>query len=167
MSDMTALFENMDRMVALHKALYTLAVEKKEILVKGDAEELVRIVNQEQKLIKAVEAAEAERSETIHRLCEAKGLPAADDVTLQDVANWVTNPGEKAKILSYRDELLRIVNELRQANELNQQLLEQSLSFIHLNLELLTDVPENDFTYKPPTQTGVSSASRSFINKRM
>jgi hypothetical protein len=68
-------------------------------------------------------------------------------------------------LTSYREELIRIVSELRSANELNQQLLEQSLSFVNMSLDLLTDSPEDDFIYKKPTQSPMNSY-RSLINKK-
>ncbi|UFJ43374.1 flagellar protein FlgN [Brevibacillus humidisoli] len=166
MTQIAPLYEVLDQLLDLHKALYTLADQKKEVLIKGDVESLMNITKQEGKLLRAVEQAEASRIEMVKRIYEAKGLPLING-TLQDLIKSTTSADEKSRLQHYREELIRIVSELRQANELNQQLLEQSLSFINANLELLTDSPEEDYIYRNPSGYGSgTSANRSYINKK-
>ncbi|MBO8164280.1 MAG: flagellar protein FlgN [Brevibacillus sp.] len=163
---MAPLFGVLDQLVNLHKELYTLAAQKKEVLIKGDADALLGITKQETKLLRAVEQVEASRMEMVDQICAAKGLPLKG-ATLQELIKSVTSAEEKSRLQQYRGELIRIVSELRQANELNQQLLEQSLSFINHNLELLTDAPEEDYIYKHPAGYGAGTpVNRSFINKK-
>ncbi len=167
MTQFAALHDVLENLINLHKALYTLAVQKKDVLIKGDIEALSAITQQEQKLIKALGAAESARIELVKQMFATRGLSIAD-ATLLDLVKIVTDPEEKSRLQSYRDELTRIVSELRQANELNQQLLEQSLSFVNLTLDLLTDTPEDDFIYRKPTDpAGAAHLSRSFLNKKV
>jgi flagellar biosynthesis/type III secretory pathway chaperone len=162
---LTSLYEILDNLINLHRALYTLAKQKKDVLIKGDIDELVKITQQEQKLIKAVEAAEAARIETVKELFAAQGLSSSEG-TLAELIKLITAAEEKARLTNYRNELLRIVSELRDANELNQQLLEQSLSFVNMTLDLLTDTPEQDFIYSKPTANVHRNTNRTFFNKR-
>ncbi|EAO7496317.1 flagellar protein FlgN, partial [Salmonella enterica] len=58
---METLYDLLDNLIQLHRAMYTLASQKKDVLVKGEIDELVAITRQEQKLIKGVTAAEMAR----------------------------------------------------------------------------------------------------------
>jgi flagellar biosynthesis/type III secretory pathway chaperone len=166
MTQLAALYDVLENLTNLHRALYTLAVEKKEVLIKGDLEALTRITQQEQKLVRAVEANESSRIELVRKLFAEKGASLSEGSLLELIKLW-TGAEEKLRLTNYRNELIRIVSELRTANELNQQLLEQSLSFVNHSLDLLTYSPEEDFLYKKPTgYNGNNQASRSFINKK-
>lgn len=162
---MDRLYDLLDNLIRFHKALYTLAAHKKDVLVKGDVDELVAITRQEQKLIKGVTAAEAARQTLVQELTEKKGF-ALQEGTLAELIKLTTSAEEKTRLASYRDELVRIVAELREANELNQQLLEQSLSFVNMTLDLITDTPEDDFIYGNPSTDTYRQASRTFFNKK-
>lgn len=166
MAQLSQLYDLLDNLLNLHRALYTLAAQKKDVLIKGDIETLTLITQQEQKLIKAVNASEAARMQAVQEILANLGLSITSP-TLFDLTKSLTSVEDKSRLKSYREELIRIVSELRQANELNQQLLEQSLSFVNHSLDVLTDTPEDDFIYKRPLgHQGASQASRSFINKK-
>lgn len=167
MQQMEELYQVLENLINLHKALFTLAAEKKEVLIKGDSDALLRITKQETKLIQAVEAAESARGDVMNRIAAAKGLSFSDQ-TLLGLIKAITSAEEKLRLKAYREELIRIVSQLREANELNQQLLAQSLSFINASLDLLTDTPEEDFIYKRPKGYGSGvQANRPIINKKM
>jgi flagellar biosynthesis/type III secretory pathway chaperone len=159
------LYELLDNLIQLHKALYTLAVQKKDVLIKGDVDELVAITRQEQKLIKAVGSAEEARQAVVARLFASLGF-TRDNGTITDLIKLTTSAEEKMRLTTYRDELMRIVSELRDANELNQQLLEQSLSFVNMTLNLITDTPENDYIYGNPATEAYRHTNRMFFNKK-
>ncbi|WP_139491157.1 flagellar protein FlgN [Brevibacillus dissolubilis] len=166
MSRLDELYEVLENLLKLHQALYTFATQKKEILIKGDVTALTAISQKEQKFIKAISAAEAKRIELIDQLFAERGLPV-QNATLQDFIKSWTGAEEKQRLTHYRDELMRIVSQLRDANELNQQLLAQSLSFINYSLDFLTDTPEDDFIYRKPTGYGAGTyTNRSMINKK-
>lgn len=166
MTNAAALYQLLDNLLNLHTALLTLAGQKKNVLVGGDIDELVRITQQEQKLIKMIGSAEASRIELVTNIYAEKGLPP-NDGSLAELIKLVTSAEEKTRLTGYRDELIRIVTELRDANDLNQQLLEQSLYFVNMSLDLFTDAPEEDFFYKKPTNSDVyRNNNRSVINKK-
>ncbi|NGQ95628.1 flagellar protein FlgN [Brevibacillus sp. SYP-B805] len=163
---MTDLYETLDNLIHLHQALYTLAAEKKPVLIRGDADALTQITHQEQKLIKAVQTAENTRMELVRELMAERGVTLREG-TISELIQSLTSAEEKVRLARYRNDLLEIVTRLRDANDLNQQLLEQSLSFVQMSLDLLTDRPEEDYVYKHPKGlTGNPFAARSFINQK-
>jgi flagellar biosynthesis/type III secretory pathway chaperone len=165
MTKMEMLYELLDNLIQLHKALYTLATHKKDVLVKGNVNELVAITSQEQKLIKGITAAETARLNVVRELTTEKGFTLQEG-SLAELIKLTTSAEEKTRLTVCRNELSRIVYELRDANELNQQLLKQSLSFVNMTLDLITDTPEDDFIYGNPASEGYRQANRTFFNKK-
>jgi flagellar biosynthesis/type III secretory pathway chaperone len=164
MTKMGTLYELLDNLTQLHKAMYTLAMQKKDVVVKGQIDELIAITRQEQQLIKGVAAAETARQAVVKELSVEKGF-ALQEGTLAELIKLTTSAEEKIRLTSYREELNRVVNELRDANELNQQLIEHSLSFVNMTLDLITDTPEDDYIYGKPTND-IRQANRTFFNKK-
>lgn len=164
MTKMETLYDLLDNLIQLHRAMYTLASQKKDVLVKGKIDELVAITRQEQKLIKGVTAAETARQTVVKELSVEKGF-ALEEGTLAELIKLTTSAEEKVRLTSYRDELTRVVTELRNANDLNQQLLEQSLDFVNMTLDLITDTPEDDYIYGNPAHD-IRQANRTFFNKK-
>jgi flagellar biosynthesis/type III secretory pathway chaperone len=167
MTKWSNLYELLDNLIQLHKALQTLAVQKKEVLIKGDVDQLLAITTQEKKLIKAVNTAEDTRQSLVAHMFAEQGIHR-DNGTLADLIKLTTSPEEKTRLLKARDELTRIVSELQKANELNQQLLEQSLSFVNMTLDLVTDSPEDDFFYGRTARSDGyrNSSTRTFFNTK-
>lgn len=74
MAKWSNLYELLDNLIELHKALQTLAVQKKEVLIKGDVDQLLAITTQEKKLIKAVSAAEDTRQSLVAQMFAEQGI---------------------------------------------------------------------------------------------
>lgn len=164
---MQKIYQTLETLIQLHKALYTLAVEKKDILIAGNSDDLVRVMKQEQKLVKAIEQVEKDRRDCLASLLQERRYPVSVE-TLSELSKITTNVEEKTRLTTYREELLRIVSELRAANDLNQQLLEQSLSFVEMSLDLITEAPEDEYIYRKPAGNAPFSQVNhySYMNKK-
>ncbi|USG65331.1 flagellar protein FlgN [Brevibacillus ruminantium] len=160
------LYELLDNLIQLHKALLSLSHQKKDALVQGDVDQLLAVTTKEKKLIKAVDAAENARLSLVTQIFAEQGMKR-ENGTLADLIKLTTSPEEKTRLMNAREELTQIVSELRQQNEVNQQLLEQSLSFVNMTLDLVTDTPEDDFFYgRSPRSDGYRSHTRTFFNTK-
>lgn len=123
-----------------HEALLALALSKKEALIQNDMSRLSKIVKEEPVLLKRIATLEQERIEYM------------GTVTMTE---WIASHPEDVETLRA---LLATMGQLRKANALNAELLEQSLHYIEWHLQLL--VPEaDDFTY------GQSSFDRTHFNR--
>ncbi|QQE74116.1 flagellar protein FlgN [Brevibacillus composti] len=166
MANWSNLYELLDNLIQLHKAMLTLAGQKRGVLIKGDVDQLMAITTQEKKLIKAVDASENARQALVTQLFADQGIQR-ENGTLEDLIKLTTSPEEKARLTAVREELKRIIGELRQENELNQQLLKQSLSFVTMTLDLITDTPEDDYFYgKSNRSDGHRGPTRTFFNTK-
>lgn len=133
------LMKILEKLLKLHKSLYQIAVEKTEVIKKGDLDALQTLLKNEQSHISAIQMVEKERGKMI-----AEMLPDHLNPTLNDCIPFFESD-EKAKVMTLQGELVDLLTELKSVNELNQQLLEQSLQFVSLNIDLL--LPNNPTNY--------------------
>ncbi len=104
--------------IKLHKSLLELTKRKTAVIKENDIEQLNQLIKDEQKHIQAIGALETKRQQ-LH-----------------------TNENCQSE----KEELLQVIIELKSVNELNQDLLTQSMQLVSLNLDLLMPQPDS-FNY--------------------
>ncbi|MGX8237006.1 flagellar protein FlgN [Exiguobacterium undae] len=132
--------ELIDQLTTEHKTLLKLAHEKKQILIQNDMPRLSQIVKEEAVYLKKIVQLEERRMTHMGEVTMSEWLQAhPEDVT------------------SMR-RLLETMGQLKKANDLNAELLTQSLDYLNWHLQLL--IPEaDDFTY------GQSALDRAHFNR--
>jgi flagellar biosynthesis/type III secretory pathway chaperone len=144
------LIELLEKHVKLHKGLLELANKKTEVLKKGDMEALSEMMKEEQKYIAAIKQIEKERILAVEKIISALGHTQTEP-TLTTCIELVKEP-ERSALERLRDNLVAVIAELRNINELNQQLLQQSLQFVHMMLGMIMpQLPE--VNYKKPNMS--------------
>lgn len=134
-----SLISIMNKLHKLHKSLYELTVKKTDIVKKGDTAALDQLLKDEQAHMAAINKLEQERAAVSNVI-----LPGA---SLQEIAE--ANPAEKEQLLQIKEDLLNVITEIKARNELNQQLIHQSLQFINFSKSLV--IPqEKEINYGPP-----------------
>ncbi|GGH76700.1 flagellar biosynthesis/type III secretory pathway chaperone [Pullulanibacillus pueri] len=137
----------LQEMVKIHQAFNRLALVKTEALKTGDIKTLGQTIHQEEPLTQRLSQLETERQKLI---TENYG-DGQEAVQLSEVI--ATVPDELKPVLQgLQEELAREVLSLKQRNELNQQLIKQSLDWVQLNINLL-DPGARSTTYSRPNAT--------------
>jgi flagellar biosynthesis/type III secretory pathway chaperone len=132
-AQMTSLLE---RLYKSHEDLLALGERKTEILKLGDMKALDVLLKEEDLQVKKLQMIEKER------------MLKFANVTLGDVLEQAEE-SEKEKLLHLQDQLIQTYEALKSRNELNQELLEQSLQYVNMSLSLIQ--PENGpVTYNNP-----------------
>ncbi|WP_046174432.1 flagellar protein FlgN [Domibacillus indicus] len=127
------LIETLEKQLALHKSLLSLAHAKKESIKENKMDELNRIVREEQKHVSAI------------TILEKKRADHSDQPLTELLPSLAPEEQEKAGLL--REQLVETLQQLQQVNRLNEELLDQSLQFVHLQLDLLA--PPEAGNYAP------------------
>ena len=134
------LIDILEKQLHLHKSLYQLSLEKTEVLKKGDIDALNLIIKNEKTHINAIQVIEKERKEWM-----SKWFPEREEMTLADCLPHF-DQSDREKITSIQQELIVELDQLKAVNGLNRELLEQSLQFASLNLELLLPKELSNYT---------------------
>lgn len=122
------------QLIDLHTRLKQLAIEKTELIKAGDVQALAQLTKQEAPLIDQVSQLEQSRIEETARTTE--GLSDKE----WTFKRWIEEivPKEDRREWDERYATLKsAVSDLKRMNQLNQLLLNQSLQFVRLSLNLL------------------------------
>ncbi|KZE70232.1 flagellar biosynthesis protein FlgN [Paenibacillus jamilae] len=146
------LIDVLEQLDQKHLILLELAKSKKKIVMENDMDSLVQHLNQESRLLKQVEQLEEARMEVSYELLRERGIKSQLNLTITELARLVFDPEDKNKLLSVQSRLSHTLSELKEINEINQKLIEQSLVFIDYSLDLLVGRPNQEMTYMHPDQ---------------
>ncbi|KEF40332.1 FlgN protein [Schinkia azotoformans MEV2011] len=158
------LIRTLGKMLLLHKSLNQLAKQKTDILKSGDTVALNNLLKEEKKHIQALQKVETERQQVSIAFLARKHANDFTNPTIVDCINFA-NTAEKIKLTQIKSELQQQIQILSNQNELNQQLLKQSLQFVNLSLDILK--PEIDtYNYERPGQSFQYEEGRSIFNSK-
>lgn len=136
-------------LIKLHKTFNELAEKKAEVVKKGDMPALDDLIKQETTLIKKLKNLEEDRLFVVKEYLQSKGW-MLEGVTMEQLIE--SAPKEEQLILSRLQKgLLSEMKKLQEQNQLNQQLIEESLRFVNLSLDLVAPQPDDDVNYQRPT----------------
>lgn len=140
MTNVEQLVSIVEEMLHEHETLLALAYEKKEILIQGDMKGLEKVTGQELTLIQRIEALEKQRVAWGHQMAQEKGIPF-EQLTAGKVAELCQDPALAHRMERITDSFARVMKELERVNDLNGQLLRQSLAFVQMTLDAITETP--------------------------
>ncbi|MFT8391450.1 MAG: flagellar protein FlgN [Sporolactobacillus sp.] len=143
------------QLIDLHLRLTQLAIKKTEFVKAGDTQALAQLTKQETPLVDQVNQLEHLRIEETVRTTE--GL-SERGWTFKRWIEEIIPQEERDEWDALYAQLKSAVSELRRVNQLNQLLLNQSLQFVRLSLNLLQPRPSST-TYGNNGNTRTTSYS--------
>jgi flagellar biosynthesis/type III secretory pathway chaperone len=117
--------------VKLHESLYKLAERKTEALKKNDIDALSALMKDEQKHILAIRQLEERRIRWL------KEVFPNESITTITRCLELAGEIEREELRQWHGRLKEAIARLKQANELNKQLLEQSLQFVTAMIDVM------------------------------
>lgn len=153
----------MKKLVQVHRTFNDLAEEKTVSLTKGDISHLRSLLQKESAILKQLQQLEQERARLVRFFINGKGL-VTEGGTLNELIPHVTNE-EKEELVSLQKDLIEQIEILKKKNELNQQLIQDSLRFVNLSLDVLQ--PELDTgNYGRPNKDDDEPMGRSLFDSK-
>jgi flagellar biosynthesis/type III secretory pathway chaperone len=148
-AQMTSLLE---RLYKSHEDLLALGERKTEVLKLGDMKALDVLLKEEDLQVKKLQLIEKER------------MLKFANVTLGDVLEQAEE-SEKEKLLHLQDHLIQTYEALKSRNELNQELLEQSLQYVNMSLSMVQPQTE-PATYSNSKKNPYTSQATSLFDSK-
>jgi len=154
----------LSELLELCQALLELSKQKREFLIAGKAQNLEAVTRQEEMLILQIGKLEGKREKILHDIASAYNLNT-QGLTLSQIRQLATD--EVADKLNEIEQLFsQITNELVPLNQLNTQLIQQSLNFVNYNINLLAQTQTGP-TYASKGSAGQSQPSRTFLDTKV
>jgi flagellar biosynthesis/type III secretory pathway chaperone len=131
-AQMTSLLE---RLFKSHEDLLALGERKTEVLKLGDMKTLDVLLKEEDFQVKKLQMIEKERMVKFAK------------VTLGNIYEQAEEP-EKERLMHLQEQIIQAYGKLKNRNELNQELLEQSLQFVNMSLSMVQPNSDPDIYSK-------------------
>jgi len=159
----TAIYRSLEKLLTLHQSLNSLARKKRELIMENDTDSLSKLLIDEQKHLKAIEQSDKERANAVKDFLESKNIPN-ETATLTELVGLV-DESEREQLDTLKDKLLLEVKSLREENQLNQQLIYQSLQFVNVSLDMFRPA-QQDFNYEKPVPQQSNRGSISMFDSK-
>ncbi|WP_240374384.1 flagellar protein FlgN [Bacillus piscicola] len=135
-----AILEAMVLLIQQHKELNELSSQKMELIKANDMEQLSELLKNESKLIRVIEETERTRQEKMSVFFKERNIGETEG-TVSNLAKHL--PAEhQGPLFKLQENLLQEMARLRQTEALNRRLLEDSLHFVQLTLDMIQPDPD-------------------------
>lgn len=133
-----------------YEEMLELTIRKTDVITKGKVNELDGITHMENNMIVRLGQYEDRREKVIENI--QRQLKIEDGTTISELLNYVDDSDKiKKEIENITEKLTQVLNTLKEKNDLNTMLINDTLEYIQLNLNLLTNATEQG-TYNDKVQ---------------
>lgn len=147
----------------VYKKLLDLTLTKKDIITENQIQELDKITQVEHNLILQIGKLEESRERLTDQIAKVIGMK---DLSMKDIIDYLEEKDKKF-FIGMREELMRTLNHIHEGNDLNKLLIEDSLEYINLNLDLLTSMDYNNNYKSNSEDTGEAEERKSLFDVKI
>ena len=155
----------LEKLEKMHKSLLELALAKTEYIKQGNMEKLDQLIKNEQAHVAAINTLEQQRQSMVTDYLRAKGIALTDTPSVADVITAAENSESTEKLVSVRDRLIALLNQLKMQNDLNQKLVMNSLQFINITLDAMRPQRTEQFNYSGAEVRGNTEVMKRSFNE--
>ena len=155
----------LEKLEKMHKSLLELALAKTEYIKQGDMEKLDQLIKNEQAHVAAINTLEQQRQSTVTDYLRAKGIALADTPSVADVITAAENSESTEQLVSVRERLIALLNQLKMQNDLNQKLVMNSLQFVNITLDAMRPQRTEQFNYSGAEVRGNAEVTKRSFNE--
>ncbi|MDR0268718.1 flagellar protein FlgN [Paenibacillus sp.] len=156
----------MDQLNQAYSEMVKVGEEKQRVIINNDIQALTQIMTRETRLMKQVAEYDEEREHAIQDFLREKGIRSRLQLTITELTRLVFDPEEKQSLIDAQKRLADTLLAMKHMNQLNKELIDQSMAFIDYSLNLVVSRPEDDMLYKNPTQHKPTGNKRGFFDAR-
>lgn len=159
------LIDILNKQLIANKSLLAVAEQKTEVIKQNDISELNEILKSEQKHIALINQLESQRRAETVRVMGGQLMNRQEEPVLSDVMAVVSG-SEQEQLKTLQRELVTCIQHLKERNDLNQQILYQSMQLVNLTLDLIQPRPQT-FNYERPQKQTNGAKPRSVFNSKI
>lgn len=119
-----------------YKNMLDLSIKKTDIIIGGHIKKLEKITEQEQNIIMKIGKLEDIRENIVYNI--HNNLNLEDEPDMSNIKTHLDDE-DRNFIEGQKEQLLKILKELKEKNTLNGTLINDSLEYINLNMDILTN----------------------------
>lgn len=139
------LMDILDREAEIYEDILKLSRNKTDFIIKGKVSELDNITKIEQALIMDMAKLEDLREKTVSDLSVDINSNTSQ-ITVTELLKHLDD-SQAERLEAYKTNLLGIINEIKDVNDLNSKLIQNSIDYINFSLNILSSAPVADNNY--------------------
>ena len=148
-----------EQLTSAHEDLLGLSKKKSELIKADKIKEFQKLLMQERKQVQTINQLETKRIQAVEQLFQEWDVPN-EEKTVTILLEHLEEGPEKQQLEAAVAALIDQIVAIRQAEQLNKDLIEQSLQFVQLSLEMMQpNMQQMNYnqksTSKSPTTTSV------------
>jgi len=147
----------------IYKAMLDLTTKKTDIITTGQVKELDKITQAEQSLIVKIGRLEEIREQVVGNI--EKFLQVDDSINMTKIGSYLKEE-DRIEVEELKNQLVSILNEIKEKNDLNNILIQDSLEYINLNINLLTNATTQS-TYDNKNSKVENKQSKSLFDAKV
>ena len=147
-----AIVDQLNILDGYYKELIEVANRKTRIIIENDIDQLMRCTQTEKSLMKQITDAENQLLEHSYAFIQSKGIRSQLKLTVTELSKLVFDPDQRQRLRAAQVQLDATLRQMKELNDHNQQLLDQSLQFVNFRLDLMIEYPDEGVVYKRPDQ---------------
>ncbi len=121
-----------------------IAKRKRRIIIEGRVKELDELTKEEQTLIMSLGKLEHLRESIVNNIIE--DLKIDKNQNLTEITNYLSEDN-KEKVTSIKEKLKNLLKDIKAENDINSNLIKQSLDYIEFNRNLISSFENQGSTY--------------------
>lgn len=130
------LITQLTELTTLHERLAEISEEKTESIKSNDMEVLTKLLIDERKIVQTIEKLEQKREKEVDRLYDAWNI-SSNERTVEHLLTKIEDENAKRELEDVVTKLINVIVSIRESEQLNSDLLQQSMQFVQLSLDLL------------------------------
>lgn len=141
---MASLIENLiiglNEEYAVYEKLLEVSMEKTSSIISNNLDRLRATTDKEQALVDTITSYESKRNSTMANIASVLNKKASD-LKISDIVDFLEGQPEfRNPLLEINEKLAKIAKKLREVNDHNQNLIQESLAMIEYNINLLQNL---------------------------
>lgn len=134
--------ETLSELIKIHEKLIKQSKEKTEVIKEGSIEKLQTILSRERQCVQELEKLESKRAQQVNVWTEKNGL-TDENMTITKMLKLIKNPLEAKQLELKTIALTEMITILKQQEQLNEELIMQSMQFVQLSLDMMSPTINN------------------------
>lgn len=155
---MKSIIEKLDKLTGIHQQLIQLSKGKTDLIKEGHVEKLQGHLVKERKLVQQLEKAENERKKVVDEWFLENGH-SLHEATVTNMLEKIQVESEKEALEEHAVQLAEAIVQLKQQEQLNMELIQQSMQFVQLSIDLLSPSLKNINYGNKPDQNPAANRS--------
>lgn len=131
-----------EQLTKLHEQLLALSKDKTAAIKASDNESLVKVLTKERQLIQKVEKLEQAREQLVEQFFTNEAIQS-EERTITQLLHVIDDTKTKETLEQLVAQLIQYIVSIRENEQLNKELLQQSMQFVQLSLDMIQPQTQN------------------------